>query len=115
MAPPPSAQEGVVCATHSRHLTCKYLGYESRAGLADRLGRLFLQEMRALDSHCLLVGPGPAAFPLRADEEPRRLRVYEQLGNRTAREPLGVGVNDSYDISRFARDWQVARPGEHGQ
>jgi hypothetical protein len=50
-------------------------------------GQILLQEMRSLDGDLFLVRPGPAEFPLRADQETARFSVNEQFGHRAFGEP----------------------------
>ena len=68
--------------------------------------------MQAAHGDLALVREGAREFALRAGQDHAGLGVDEELGDRRAREELGVFVHDGVDVGRFALDGDFARPGQ---
>src|SRR5262249_61178290 len=86
------------------------LGDEPRERFAIRVRRLLLEEVVTLDRRGLLVRPGPAEFPLLANQKAPGVGVDEEFRDRTGREPLRVVFDDRGHVGRFASDRQISRP-----
>src|SRR3990170_3949736 len=80
---------------------------------AANLGRgVLLDEVVPSDRDLLLVGPGAAELPLRADQDRPWLGVDEELGDSAGGEPLRGVIHDLRDISRLSVEGNLTRPRE---
>src|SRR5260221_5367696 len=70
--------------------------------------------MDALDRHLLLMWEGSAELPLRPGQNRAGIRVNEQLGYVAVCKPLGIAIDNLYDVGWFSLDGDLARPGEGG-
>src|SRR5690349_8418651 len=76
------------------------------------MGRIFLEEVQALDGDFGLIRPTPAEFESAALDDGSGLANDEELRNRTLRHRFSVALNDGHYIGGFAVDGDLTRPNQ---
>src|SRR5881396_40808 len=71
-------------------------------GLADLVGRVLLEEVRAPDRDLLLVREGAAEVTQRPGQEESRIAVDEEFWHGAPPEPVGVRAGDLDDVRGLA-------------
>src|SRR6266566_1275880 len=79
--------------------------------LADLVRRIFLDEVQTAHAHLGLIGEAAVERALLHRNGPR-LRIDEELGNRTGSKPCSARPHDLHHIGGLACNGQLPRPAE---